>query len=110
MVASKHANPCGVGIGETIYDAYIKAYESDPVSVFGGILAINGTVDEKTAAEINKIFIEIVIAEHFTPGSAGDFANQKEYPPFGAARYPRAPRKERLRYEESIRGTADSGL
>ena len=67
VVASKHANPCGVGIGETIYDAYIKAYESDPVSVFGGILAINGTVDEKTAAEINKIFIEIVIAEHFTP-------------------------------------------
>lgn len=62
VVASKHANPCGVGIGETIYEAYLKAYESDPVSVFGGILAINGIVDEKTAAEINKIFIEIVIA------------------------------------------------
>ena len=67
VVASKHANPCGVGIGETIYEAYLKAYESDPVSVFGGILAINGIVDEKTAAEINKIFIEIVIAEGYTP-------------------------------------------
>ena len=67
VVASKHANPCGVGIGETIYDAYLKAYESDPVSVFGGILAINGRVDERTAAEINKIFIEIVIAESYTP-------------------------------------------
>lgn len=66
VVASKHANPCGVGVGESIYEAYIKAYESDPVSVFGGILAINGTVDEKTAAEINKIFIEIVIAEGYT--------------------------------------------
>ncbi len=66
VVASKHANPCGVGVGETIYDAYIKAYESDPVSVFGGILAINRVVDEATAKEINKIFIEIVIAEGFT--------------------------------------------
>ena len=67
VVASKHANPCGVGVGENIYEAYIKAYESDPVSVFGGILAINGIVDERTAAEINKIFIEIVIAEGNTP-------------------------------------------
>ena len=66
VVASKHANPCGVGVGENIYEAYIKAYESDPVSVFGGILAINGIVDERTAAEINKIFIEIVIAEGYT--------------------------------------------
>ena len=66
VVASKHANPCGVGTGATIHEAYIKAYESDPVSVFGGILAINGIVDEATAKEINKIFIEIVIAEGFT--------------------------------------------
>ena len=66
VVASKHANPCGVGTGETIYEAYVKAYESDPVSVFGGILAINRVVDEATAKEINKIFIEFVIAEGFT--------------------------------------------
>jgi phosphoribosylaminoimidazolecarboxamide formyltransferase/IMP cyclohydrolase len=69
VVACKHANPCGVGIGKNIYEAYIKAYESDPVSVFGGILAINGTVDEDTAREINKIFIEIVIAESYTEGA-----------------------------------------
>ncbi len=66
VVASKHANPCGVGVGETVHEAYIKAYESDPVSVFGGILAINRVVDAATANEINKIFIEIVIAEGFT--------------------------------------------
>ena len=66
MVAVKHANPCGVGVGKTIHEAYIKAYESDPVSVFGGILAINGVVDKDTAEEIHKIFIEIVIAEGFT--------------------------------------------
>ena len=77
VVASKHANPCGVGIGETIYEAYLKAYESDPVSVFGGILAINGIVDEKTAAEINKIFIEIVIAEGYTPESLAILETKK---------------------------------
>lgn len=66
VVASKHANPCGVGTGKTIHEAYLKAYESDPVSVFGGILAINGIVDKETAEEIHKIFIEIVIAEGYT--------------------------------------------
>ena len=65
VVACKHANPCGVGTGKTVYEAYMRAYESDPVSVFGGILAINGTVDKATAEEINKIFIEIVMAEDY---------------------------------------------
>ncbi len=69
VVACKHANPCGVGTGTTIHEAYLRAYESDPVSVFGGILAINGTVDEDTATEINKIFIEIVMAPSFTKGA-----------------------------------------
>ncbi|MDE7182334.1 MAG: bifunctional phosphoribosylaminoimidazolecarboxamide formyltransferase/IMP cyclohydrolase, partial [Clostridia bacterium] len=69
VVACKHANPCGVGTGKNIYEAYMRAYESDPVSVFGGILAINGTVDEKTATEINKIFIEIVMAPAYTDGA-----------------------------------------
>ena len=65
VVACKHANPCGVGTGENIYEAYMRAYNSDPVSVFGGIPAINGIVDEATAIEINKIFIEIVIASGY---------------------------------------------
>ncbi len=66
VVACKHANPCGVGTGNTVFEAYMRAYESDPVSVFGGILAINGAVDEQTATEINKIFIEIVMAPAYT--------------------------------------------
>ncbi len=66
VVACKHANPCGVGTGKTVHEAYLKAYTSDPVSVFGGILAINGTVDKATAEEINKIFIEIVMASDYT--------------------------------------------
>jgi phosphoribosylaminoimidazolecarboxamide formyltransferase/IMP cyclohydrolase len=66
VVAVKHANPCGVASGYDIYDAYIKAYESDPVSIFGGIVAANREIDEKTAEEISQIFIEIVIAPSFS--------------------------------------------
>lgn len=66
VVAVKHANPCGVASAKTIYEAYIQAYESDPVSIFGGIVACNDTVDGKTAAEMIKIFLEIVIAPSYT--------------------------------------------
>jgi len=66
VVAVKHANPCGVASADNIYDAYVKTYESDPVSIFGGIIAANREIDAKTAEEINKIFIEIVIAPSYT--------------------------------------------
>lgn len=65
-VAVKHANPCGVGVGANIYDAYMKAYESDPVSIFGGIVALNRQVDKATAEEMAKIFLEIIIAPSFS--------------------------------------------
>jgi phosphoribosylaminoimidazolecarboxamide formyltransferase/IMP cyclohydrolase len=64
-VAVKHTNPCGVGIGKDIYEAYINAYQSDPVSIFGGIVALNREVDAKTAEELAKIFLEIIIAPSF---------------------------------------------
>ena len=51
---------------EKIYEAYLKAYEADPVSIFGGIIAANREIDGKTAEEINKIFIEIIIAPSYT--------------------------------------------
>jgi len=66
VVAVKHANPCGVGVAKNIYDAYMNAYNADPVSIFGGIIACNREVDAATATEINKIFVEIVIAPSFT--------------------------------------------
>jgi phosphoribosylaminoimidazolecarboxamide formyltransferase/IMP cyclohydrolase len=66
VIAVKHANPCGVGCGKDIYEAYMNAYNADPVSIYGGIIAANEIIDGKTAAEINKIFIEIVIAPEFT--------------------------------------------
>lgn len=66
VVAVKHANPCGVGTGSDIYTAYKRAYDCDPTSIFGGIVAANRPIDKATAEEINKIFIEIVIAPDFT--------------------------------------------
>jgi phosphoribosylaminoimidazolecarboxamide formyltransferase/IMP cyclohydrolase len=66
VVAVKHANPCGVASAGNIYEAYVKAYEADPVSIYGGIVAANREIDAKTAEEISKIFLEIVIAPSFT--------------------------------------------
>lgn len=62
----KHNSPCGFAIGETVCDAYKKAYSCDPVSIFGGIIAVNRTLDKETAEEIIKIFSEVIIAPDFT--------------------------------------------
>ena len=61
-VAVKHANPCGAAIGQDIYDAYMKAYECDKVSIYGGIVVLNRTVDARTATAISKLFIEVLAA------------------------------------------------
>ncbi len=66
-VGVKHANPCGVGLADNIHDAYMRAYESDPVSIFGGIVALNRPVDKATAEELAKIFLEIIIAPDYEP-------------------------------------------
>lgn len=63
--AIKHSTPCGVAIGETGYDSYMKAYEADPQSIFGGIVAVNYKVDKATAEQMNKIFLEIVAAPDY---------------------------------------------
>jgi len=65
-VGVKHANPCGVGSADNGYDAWKKAYDADPVSIFGGIVVTNTTVCEKVAQDISKIFIEIVVAPDYT--------------------------------------------
>lgn len=65
-VAVKHMNPCGVGVGTTIEEAYLKAYEADEISIFGGIVALNKEVDAKTAEHMSKIFLEIIIAPSFS--------------------------------------------
>jgi phosphoribosylaminoimidazolecarboxamide formyltransferase/IMP cyclohydrolase len=67
VVAVKHMNPCGVGIGKDIHEAYQKAYAADPTSIFGGIVAANRTIGGETAQLLSEIFLEIVIAPDFTP-------------------------------------------
>jgi len=63
--ALKHNTPCGAAIAETVYDAYMKTFECDETSIFGGIVAFNRKVDKKTAEEMVKIFLEIVTAPEF---------------------------------------------
>ena len=63
--AIKHSTPCGVAIGRTGYESYMKAYEADPQSIFGGIVATNYKIDKATAEEMTKIFLEIVAAPDF---------------------------------------------
>ncbi len=58
----KHANPCGVGLGDSPADAYCKALACDPTSAYGGVVALNRPLDRSTAEEIAKLFVEIVIA------------------------------------------------
>lgn len=65
-VAVKHMNPCGVGTGESIAEAFNKAYEADATSIFGGIVALNREVDAKTAEQLASIFLEIIIAPSFS--------------------------------------------
>ncbi|MDP8162895.1 bifunctional phosphoribosylaminoimidazolecarboxamide formyltransferase/IMP cyclohydrolase [Pasteurella skyensis] len=64
--AVKHSTPCGVAIADSVETAYNKAYECDPVSIFGGIVAFNREVDESTAKKLKDIFLEIVIAPGFS--------------------------------------------
>jgi phosphoribosylaminoimidazolecarboxamide formyltransferase/IMP cyclohydrolase len=59
-------NPCGIGSGRTIAEAYQFAYEADPTSIFGGILVANREIDVETAEEMHKLFLEIIIAPSFS--------------------------------------------
>lgn len=64
-VAVKHMNPCGVATGNSVFEAYSRAYEADPVSIFGGIVAVNGKVDKETAEKMHSIFLEIILASDY---------------------------------------------
>ena len=65
VVGLKHMNPCGVGIGKSIEEAWDKAYEADPVSIFGGIVAFNEPIHASVAEKLSKILLEIIIAPAF---------------------------------------------
>ncbi len=78
-VIVKHANPCGVAVGDNLVQAYGKAWKTDPTSAYGGILAFNRPVDEATARQIgdNKQFVEVLIAPGFTAEARALFANKQ---------------------------------
>ncbi len=63
----KHTNPCGTAVAENLWTAYTRAYAADSISAFGGIIGLNRPVDEKTATEMSKTFLEAVIAPAYSP-------------------------------------------
>jgi len=77
VVAMKHMNPCGVGLGDTIEAAWDKAYAADSISIFGGIIALNRPVDLATAEKMHKIFLEIIIAPSFDQDAFEVLAKKK---------------------------------
>ena len=76
-VIVKHANPCGVARGDSLAAAYTSAFDCDRTSAFGGIIAVNQTLDKATAEEISKIFTEVVIAPDATAEAIAVFAAKK---------------------------------
>ncbi len=74
---SKHGNPCGFAIKETLLESYIEALKCDPVSAFGGVVAVNGTVDKELALKMNEIFLEVVIAGRITLEAQEVFSKKK---------------------------------
>ena len=66
-VIVKHANPCGVAVGADSFEAYSKAFKTDPTSAFGGIIALNCLLDERAALQISKQFVEVLMAPAFSP-------------------------------------------
>src|SRR5699024_2766780 len=76
-VAVKHMNPCGIGMAEDLNTAFSKAYDGDPVSIFGGIVACNRTIDVDTAKQLSGIFLEIIIAPAFTDEAFMILTNKK---------------------------------
>ncbi|SDN62991.1 phosphoribosylaminoimidazolecarboxamide formyltransferase / IMP cyclohydrolase [Fictibacillus solisalsi] len=66
VVAVKHMNPCGVGTGSSVEEAFARAFEADPVSIFGGIIASNVEINAAAAQKMSEIFLEIIIAPSFS--------------------------------------------
>ena len=66
-VIVKHANPCGVAVGKDAHESYAKAFQTDPTSAFGGIIAFNRTVDKAAAESLARQFVEVLMAPDFTP-------------------------------------------
>lgn len=74
---TKHGNPCGFAIRENLVDAYAEALKCDPVSAFGGVVAVNGVVTKELALKMNEIFLEVIIAGRFAEEALEVFESKK---------------------------------
>ena len=73
----KHANPCGFAVKDTLLESYEAALKCDPISAYGGVVAINGTLDEKLAKKINEIYVEVIIAANVDEAALKVFESKK---------------------------------
>src|SRR5690606_29587126 len=77
VVAVKHTNPCGLAVGSTIAEAFARARDADPVSIFGGIVACNRPVDGEAARLMAELFLEVILAPAFEPEALEVFKPKK---------------------------------
>ncbi|MFH1850940.1 MAG: bifunctional phosphoribosylaminoimidazolecarboxamide formyltransferase/IMP cyclohydrolase [Candidatus Neomarinimicrobiota bacterium] len=97
-VVVKHANPCGVAVGTNIAEIYRRAFNADSLSAFGGIIALNRTCTTAVAVEINKVFVEIVIAPAYEPAALEILARKKNLRVLELAQLPRPAAQLQYRY------------
>ncbi len=93
-VIVKHANPCGVALGASLLEAYHRAYQTDPESAFGGIIAVNGELDGETArAIVERQFVEVIIAPKVSAAALGAVAAKKNVRLLECGAWPKEPGK-----------------
>ncbi len=73
----KHANPCGFAVKNSLLESYVEALKCDPISAYGGVVAINGTLDKELAQKINEIYVEVIIAANVTSEALAVFEGKK---------------------------------
>ena len=102
----KHANPCGIAVGDDVAEAHRKAHACDPVSAFGGVIATNVPVSVEMAEQVAEIFTEVVVAPGYEDGAVEVAAGEEEHP---AARVRAARAAAAARSRADLRRAADAG-
>ena len=85
----KHANPCGIAVGADVAEAHRKAHACDPVSAFGGVIAVNRPVSVELAGQVAEIFTEVLVAPEFAPGAVEILQGKKNIRLLRAPAFPR---------------------
>jgi phosphoribosylaminoimidazolecarboxamide formyltransferase / IMP cyclohydrolase len=106
FVIIKHTNACGVATGSSVKEAYLKAFQADTVSAFGGVLATNKKIDLASAEEINKLFFEILIAPGFDADALELLKSKKNR----MILLQKNPLKERLQFKSLLNGVIEQDL